>query len=177
MNSRSEDNKPKVYLAGYDVFRTDAAEYGRQMKQLCGEYGFEGIFPLDKDIQPLPDRLKMAAAIFEGNVKLVRKADIIIANLNPFRGHEPDSGTVFECGLGFAWDKKLYGYVSDGRTIAEKLLFESDRETGLYKDGMQVENFGLPINLMLSIPVTIIEGVLEDALLRARQDLTDSSLL
>ncbi len=37
---------------------------------------------------------------------------------------------------------------------------------------MQVENFGPPINLMLSIPVTIIEGVLEDALLKARQDLT-----
>ena len=64
MNSRSEDNKPKVYLAGYDVFRTDAAEYGRQMKQLCGKYGFEGIFPLDKDIQPLPEQVEDGGSYF-----------------------------------------------------------------------------------------------------------------
>lgn len=163
--------KLKVYMAGFEVFRTDAVELGKQMKELCEAYGFEGIFPLDKDIKPSPTKWETAQAIFAGNVKLVQKADIIIANLNPFRGHEPDSGTVFECGLGYAMNKKLYGFVSDKRTQAEKLLPGIDSQTGLYQDGMQVENFELPTNLMLSVPLTMVEGGLEDALKQARQDL------
>lgn len=166
--------RPKVYLAGFEVFRPDASEHGRQMKQLCAEYGFEGIFPLDKDIKPQPTKLETATAIFEGNVKLVHKADIIIANLNPFRGHEPDSGTVFECGLGYALNKKLYGHIEDGRSITEKLQFGIDSETGLYQDSMNVENFELPINLMLGISIEMVHGTLEDALRKAREDLASS---
>jgi nucleoside 2-deoxyribosyltransferase len=165
--------RPKVYMAGYEVFQTDAVEIGIQMKQLCTEYGFEGIFPLDKDIQPQPNKLKTAKAIFEGNVTLIQKADIIIANLNPFRGKEPDSGTVFECGLGYGLGKKLYGFLSDNRTMAEKLLPETEASTGLYEDGMRIENFGLPTNVMLSIPMTIVGGTLEDALKQAREDLIE----
>ncbi len=161
----------KVYMAGFEVFQTDAAETGSRMKRLCVEYGFEGIFPLDKDIKPQPDKLGTAKAIFEGNIKLIEKADLIIANLNTFRGKEPDSGTVFECGFGYGLGKKLYGFLSDKRTMAEKLLPGMDAVSGLYKDGMRVEDFGLPTNLMLSIPVTIVEGTLEDALRQARMDL------
>ncbi|WP_219834959.1 nucleoside 2-deoxyribosyltransferase [Paenibacillus sp. R14(2021)] len=163
--------QPKVYMAGFEVFQTDAVETGVRMKQLCKDYGFEGIFPLDKDITPQPDPLETAKLIFDGNVKLVQKADIIIANLNPFRGKEPDSGTVFECGLGYGLGKKLYGFLSDNRAMAEKLLPETQAATGLYEDGMRVENFGLPVNVMLSIPITIVEGTLEDALKQAREDL------
>jgi nucleoside 2-deoxyribosyltransferase len=169
-------NEQKVYLAGYDVFRTDAADYGLQMKRLCKEYGFEGIFPLDKDIKPSPSKMETATAIFEGNLILIRKADIIIANLNPFRGQEPDSGTVFECGLGYALNKKLYGYLTDSRTMADKLLPGTDPDTGLYLDGMHIENFGLPNNLMLAVPMTIVEGTLEDALDRLRKDLRETEL-
>lgn len=161
----------KVYMAGFEVFKPDAVEIGIRMKQLCKEYGFEGIFPLDKDIKPRPDLLETAKAIFEGNVRLVEKADIVIANLNPFRGKEPDSGTVFECGLGYGLGKKLYGFLADDRTMAEKLLPETEAATGLYADGMRIENFGLPMNVMLSIPITIVAGTLEDALKRAREDL------
>lgn len=160
----------KIYMAGFEVFYPDAAERGKQMKALCAKYGFEGIFPLDKDIKPQPTRRGTASAIFEGNVKLVQKADIIIANLNPFRGTEPDSGTVFECGLGYAWNKKLYAHVLDARTMAEKLQPGTDAETGLY-DGMTVEQFDLPNNLMLGVPVTIVEGTLEDALRKVRADM------
>ncbi|MFX3636394.1 MAG: nucleoside 2-deoxyribosyltransferase [Candidatus Pristimantibacillus sp.] len=167
----TQSNKLKIYMAGFEVFRPDAVEAGIAMKQLCAEYGFEGIFPLDKDIKPQSTVHATATAIFEGNVKLVQKADIIIANLNPFRGQEPDSGTVFECGLGYALNKKLYGHILDGRTMNEKLQSAIDSETGLYEDGMNVENFGLSNNLMLAVPMTIVQGELADALKRVREDL------
>ncbi|RUS42851.1 nucleoside 2-deoxyribosyltransferase [Cohnella sp. AR92] len=164
----------KIYMAGFEVFRPDAVETGIRMKRLCDEYGFEGIFPLDKDIKPQPTKHETATAIFEGNVRLVNRADIVIANLNPFRGSEPDSGTVFECGLAYGLGKKLYGFVTDRRTMEERLHPDIDPATGLHKDGMTVENFDLPINLMLSVPVTIVEGTLEDALKRLREDLNPS---
>lgn len=168
--------KPKVYMAGFEVFRTDALEVGARMKRLCEEYGFEGIFPTDKDIRPQPDKLSTAKAIFEGNLRLIEKADLIIANLNPFRGQEPDPGTVFECGYGFGLGKKLYGFLDDGRTMAEKLSPGMDAETGLYEDGMSVEDFGLPVNLMIAVPAKIAEGSLEDALKMARKDILESEM-
>ena len=81
----------------------------------------------------------------------------MIANLNPFRGDEPDSGTCFEAGYAFAKGKTVYGYVSDARTLREK-LGEAD------ENGFSVENFGLPLNLMLSCAAKIVEGDFAKAL-------------
>ena len=75
----------------------------------------------------------------------------MIANLNAFRGREPDSGTCFEVGYAFAKGKKVYGYVSDARTMREKL-------GGADENGFSVEDFGLPLNLMLSCAAKIVEG-------------------
>ena len=36
----------RIYLAGFDVFRLDAAEYGRGLQRACASFGFEGIYPL-----------------------------------------------------------------------------------------------------------------------------------
>ncbi|WP_248928806.1 nucleoside 2-deoxyribosyltransferase [Paenibacillus hamazuiensis] len=168
-----EAGVPKIYLAGVHVFRPDAVQYGRELRELCRAYGFEGLYRLDKE--PLdnlsgPDTAKM---IFYANVGLIRVADILIADLNPFRGYEPDSGTVFECGLGYALNKKLYGFISDGRTMYDKLAHAINPQTGTFKDGMAVENFGLPLNLMLSIPVHLVVGSLEECLKRVRSDLLE----
>jgi nucleoside 2-deoxyribosyltransferase len=43
--------RPVVYLAGFDVFRPDAAAYGASLKVLCDELGFTGIFPLDAEFE------------------------------------------------------------------------------------------------------------------------------
>ncbi|MFB5677136.1 nucleoside 2-deoxyribosyltransferase [Paenibacillus terreus] len=162
--------RPKVYLAGFHVFRPDAVEYGRAMREACGPYGFEGLFPLDKESYDNLGKKDTAAMIFHANEGLIREADIIMADLNVFRGAEPDSGTVFECGFGYAIGKKLYGYTSDGRPMKDRLAGSIDPGTGLCSDGMHVEDFGLPLNLMLSVPMTIVTGWLEQCLVRARQD-------
>ena len=68
-----------------------------------------------------------------------------------FRGEEPDSGTCFELGYAYAKGKRLYGYLSESRTLREK-LGETD------KGGYCVENFGLPVNLMLGVAATLVAG-------------------
>ena len=104
----------KIYLAGFDVFAPDARQRGAKMKMMCAEKGFAGLYPFDNEADNAQD-------IFAGNCGLIDQADIVIANLNPFRGAEPDSGTCFEVGYAHAKGKQIYGYVSDGRAMREKI--------------------------------------------------------
>ena len=85
-----------IYLAGPDVFLANALEVGERKRELCRRFGFEGLFPLDQDESVGAD----AAKIFQANCALMRRADIGLFNLTPFRGPSADCGTVFE--LGFA---------------------------------------------------------------------------
>ena len=57
------------------------------------------------------------------------------ANLNTFRGKEPDSGTCFEIGYAYALGKKIYGYLEDDRTMLEKMGAAAD------ENGFAVEDF------------------------------------
>lgn len=161
----------KIYLAGPDVFRHDVNEWAGSVRELCRRYGFEPLLPVDHE-ETAPDR------IFQANIDLIRKAQVVAANLDPFRGPEPDSGTAFELGFALALGKKIAGYVTRLETVAERVTKanygskEPPVAGDLLKDcrGMVVENFGLPCNLMLSIPAHIVEGGLEACLksLRAR---------
>ncbi len=38
---------PRVYLAGFDVFRADAAAHGEHLKLQCRMRGMVGLYPLD----------------------------------------------------------------------------------------------------------------------------------
>lgn len=145
-----------IYFAGFDVFAPDAAERGEQMKKICKSCGFVGRYPLD-------NQLTDAAEIFNANIGMIRECDIIAANVNSFRGAEPDSGTCFEIGFAYALGKKIYCYTGDGRTLREK-LGETD------SSGMNVEDFGYPLNLMLSVPSEIVIGDFEDCIRKISAD-------
>ncbi len=151
----------KIYLAGHDVFRPDALEFAEKSRALCRQFGFEALTPLDN---PETD----PKSIYEANIALIRKAQIVVANLNPFRGAEPDSGTVFELGYALALGKKVFGYVASEETCLERVrrLMGVEEGIGCPTDshGMAVEDFGLTHNLMLAVPVQIVVGGLEDCL-------------
>jgi nucleoside 2-deoxyribosyltransferase len=141
----------KIYLAGPDVFEKDALEVGKTLKELCRDLGFEGLFPLDNVLEAKEPRA-LAKEIRHANLALIRQADIVMANLNPFRGFEPDSGTVYEVGFAEALGKPVFGYAEDLRTMKERLI-ESQRlcHTDEYcKEGKLIEDFQLSHNLMLS---------------------------
>jgi nucleoside 2-deoxyribosyltransferase len=158
----------KIYIAGFDVFRTDSIEIGKEYSQMCKDYGFVGLYPLDNVVDFNQEKQKIASDIFQANKKMIEEADIIIANLNPFRGHEADSGTVWECGYATGLGKKVYGYMditSDYIDKFDKNEISIETDYTLDKDGLIIEDFNHPINLMIACSVEkIIEGGFEDVL-------------
>ncbi len=146
----------KIYLAGSDVFAYDAAERGERMKQLCRMYDMEGLYPLDQVC-------RTAEEIFEANTALIRACDAVAANINPFRGNEPDSGTAFEIGYAYAMGKRIFCYADDMRSLREKLGAEDT-------DGYMVEDFDLPFNLMIAVPARLVRGDFEDCIRAIRRE-------
>lgn len=93
-----------IYLAGPDVFRPDAEAHGETLKALCAEFGFLGLYPLDHALPAdIREPAAQAAWIYRANVGLIERADCVLANLEPFRGSEPDSGTAFEVATPWPW--------------------------------------------------------------------------
>jgi nucleoside 2-deoxyribosyltransferase len=132
----------KIYLAGPDVFREDANEWFDVMKEMCIEYGFIGLSPFDSEAGNNAN----SSVIFTANVKLIDECDIVVANLDPFRGPNIDDGTAFEIGYAYAKGKEIWGYTMvsclELKEITEIWNVESD-------DFPHVENFGLCRNLMI----------------------------
>jgi nucleoside 2-deoxyribosyltransferase len=143
----------KVYLAGPDVFFPNPQDVGLEKKRICAEYGFEGIFPLDNEIPNAGlEKSQTAEAIFQANCKAMDEADLIVANMMPFRGVSTDAGTAFEIGYMYARGKPVFGYGTDGLTYLERVLkADLGATVGIPRDrqGMHIEDFDLTDNLML----------------------------
>lgn len=156
---------PKVYFAGPDVFFRDGRAVFQRLKAACAALGLEGLEPFDGQLDiaagESPDAF--ALRIYEGNVARIRACDGVIANLAPFRGLEPDSGTVFEVGFAIALGKPVVGYQVSHETyaarVARQLPCTTDtdgtvREAG---NGSMVEGLGQRINLMLSRSIELAD--------------------
>lgn len=145
-------SKMKVYLAGPDVFLPDAAEIGRKKVNLCDRYGFIGLFPLDNEIDPSAGDASLQ--IFRGNEVMMDRADVIVANLTPFRGPSADAGTVYELGYMAGRNKLCLGYSNDPSHYADRVARIAGLEEqadGRIVDGggFTVENFDQADNLMI----------------------------
>lgn len=158
----------KIYIAGPDVFKKNSIEIGKNFSNLCRKYGFKGLYPLDNTIDFKQEKHKIAKDIYEANITLIKESDIVIANLNSFRGYEADSGTVWECGFGYALGKEVYGYLSrKGAYIDQFEKSKNEDELFYDKDDLMIEDFDHPINLMIACSCKeIIEGDFEDVLKR-----------
>jgi nucleoside 2-deoxyribosyltransferase len=132
----------RIYLAGPEVFLPDALSVGAAKRQLCAEFGFEGLFPLDAslDLAGL-SKAEAARRIALANEALMQSADAIIANLTPFRGASMDAGTAYEV-----------GYMRANRARAFRLnpplAYDCDRAN------YEIEDFGLAENLMIAVAVS-----------------------
>ena len=158
----------KIYIAGFDVFKPNSIEIGKKYVQLCKKYGFEGLYPLDNVVDFNQEKRKIAQDIYKANVNLINQCDIVIANINSFRGKEADSGTIWECGFATALGKKVYGYMKNELNYID--TFSKDEikiidNTKVDLDNRVIEDFDYPINLMIACSVEkIIFGEFEDCL-------------
>ena len=146
----------QVYLAGPDVFLPDPTRRAEAMKRICQLYGLIATSPLD----PLPGEAADATGaadpyrIAQRNEAHIRHCDAIIANITPFRGPGADPGTAFEIGFGCALGKPVFAYATvsaDQATRVRDLPGSSGRHDA---EGLEIEDFGLFENLMLSCGIT-----------------------
>ncbi|KAK42566.1 nucleoside 2-deoxyribosyltransferase [Caballeronia jiangsuensis] len=153
-------SEPRIYLAGFDVFRRDAKEHGEHLKQLCRDRRFVGLYPLDGQVPSSLQRQDAARWIYAANIELIRSADIVMANLDDFRGSgEPDSGTAFEVGFAAALGKPIWAYRSNEGTLAQRVEAAATGGKGAYcAGGYLIEDFGLSVNLMLACSTQLVVG-------------------
>ncbi|ESL11617.1 hypothetical protein TRSC58_00628 [Trypanosoma rangeli SC58] len=140
----------KIYIAGPAVFNADmGAAYYERVRKLLRVHGVTPLIPVDNEATG-------AAEIRAKNMEMIRQCDAVIADLSPFRSHEPDCGTAFEVGYAAALGKTVLVFTSDRRSMREKYGGACDAA------GMTVEDFGLPFNLMLC-DGTEVFGSFDDA--------------
>ncbi|WP_347556178.1 nucleoside 2-deoxyribosyltransferase [Robbsia sp. KACC 23696] len=158
----------KIYLAGPDVFFRDPIARGAALRARCAAFGFAGHFPLDAALPPdaddivqpdgstaLPPTPGSAMRIYRANIALLRGCDAVMANVQDFRGAEPDSGTVFEIGYAVALGLPVWAYGAPDKPISEQVAHDA---AGRDSADWQVEDFGLPRNLMLSCSSRVVAG-------------------
>jgi nucleoside 2-deoxyribosyltransferase len=152
--------RPRLYLAGPEVFLRNAKKAGAAKAAICTQYGLEGCFPLDAEIETdglsLPE---IGFAIFRANEALLDSCDGLIANLTPFRGPGMDAGTAYEIGYMRAKGRPVFGYSNDGRCYFDRVKAHDAglkrRKGGLpgmeFEDSRRlgVEQFGFTDNLMI----------------------------
>lgn len=138
-------NMLTIYLAGPDVFRSDYQAHKATLKALCGAAGIVLLCPADDELVEVTGK-SLSLRIFEQNIALIDRADIVMANVQNFRGCEPDSGTVFEVGYAVGRGKAVWCYNAPKGALVEQVAGDVN---GRDKDGYLVENFGHGRNLML----------------------------
>jgi nucleoside 2-deoxyribosyltransferase len=145
----------RVYLAGPEVFLPDAVEMGRRKKELCAAYGFEGLYPFDNEISPNLPGERIDALIYHANEAMIRRAELGICNLTPFRGLSADAGTVFELGMLVGLGKRVFGYTNEVDDLLERVkradavTYDVERKVWRDSTGVAIENFDNADNLMI----------------------------
>lgn len=151
----------KVYFAGPDVFRYDAPVYfNDEIAEKCKINDIQPLFPLDTD---LTDPI----SIFNNNIALIHECNVVLANLDPFRGASLDAGTAFEIGYATAIGKNIVGYY----TYDSFLSYKDRMEPMFWEYSSQyplIEDFDLSDNLMIIYGCNFIAKSLDEAIQLAK---------
>ncbi|MEG0832789.1 MAG: nucleoside 2-deoxyribosyltransferase [Oscillospiraceae bacterium] len=172
--------KPKAYLAGYKMFFPDADERAESDKKICDKYGIIGVYPPDEEPDdefakyvPKDDsQEEILRGYFMRDVNNMQRCDMVLAQLEDFRGTEPDSGTAFECGYMAGKGKRLYAYCGDTSPLLERVKIKKHKNAeGLWcdEDENRIEDFGYPLNLMFCGCMKVYD-TFENMVIGARAD-------
>lgn len=138
----------RAYLAGPDVFLPDADAHAARKIAICATHGIEGLAPLNEGLTDWQ-------AIFDKDVAMMEASDIIIANLTPFRGPSADAGTLVELGWFLGRGRPIFAYSNAHQDFSARSRAQVEAVPDPF-EGIGVEGFGLPDNLM--IPGAVLSG-------------------
>ena len=154
----------RAYMAGPYVFQPDAA-IALFRERVCGlcEGSLQRvvipIFPMDPIPALQPNRPPFTMDITDPQKiaahcrRHIARCDVIIADVTPFRGVQPDPGTVLEIGIAHGAGKRVVLYTRGNvPSLRERLTTEGFMKPRDERDreGFFVEDFGLPVDTMLS---------------------------
>ena len=71
---RTGSSRHRIYLAGPDVFRPDAAGHGRRLVALCAQHGFDAVFPLDESLPAGLPGSEAARRIYQANLAHIERS-------------------------------------------------------------------------------------------------------
>lgn len=172
----------RAYLAGPEVFLPNAREILDCKIALTRSYGFTPVSPGDLSVPQTETRRQRGLAISALNEKLMSSADLIIANLTPFRGVAADVGTAFELGFMCARGCPAFAFSNCAENHFERVsrlyggevhLGPDGRHRG--PDGLALENFDMADNLMLDGGIAARGGVIVTRKVSVDQLFTDLS--
>src|SRR5260370_42121310 len=87
-----------AYLAGPDVFLPDAAAHAAREVEICRRSGLRGLPPLNEDVATAAKHKEVWQTIYEKDIALMDRCDMIIGDLQPFAGASPDARTLIAAG-------------------------------------------------------------------------------
>jgi nucleoside 2-deoxyribosyltransferase len=161
----------RAYLAGPDIFLSEAVQLTERKKAICARHGLIGISPLD----PLPGEPADWAALPEWrrialrNEAHIRSCDLMLANLTPFRGPSADVGTVYEVAFMRSLSRPVFAYATTAAGFTRRTLDFAAGQGGVVAapdgslrdaQGMLIEHFGLFDNLMIEAGILASGGKL-----------------
>jgi nucleoside 2-deoxyribosyltransferase len=147
-----------VYLSGPDQWAPEPADLMARKRHRVEAAGMTALDGRGRFTIEIDNSEVAAREIYADALGRLRQSDAVIANCTPWRGAGCDPGTAFEIGFAAALGKPVFAYMNvmseDEAELRERvdILFGAQLgEDGAWRDpdGAEIEDFGLPENLML----------------------------
>lgn len=155
-----------IYIAGPECFYPNGYELWDAMGKKAEYFGFCVVMPTKNELRlDNEDLRKNADEIFQNCAKAMNEATAIIADLEQFRGSEPDGGSLFEIGMAYARGLRCYGFTRDKRDMIFKHQDISLRDGRAYDgEGRILPYQDTPFCPSLIGSCKLIEGGFDDCL-------------
>ncbi len=169
--------KEWIYIAGPECFYIGGTEMLAAMRKRAESLGFGVTLPNDHPLDMSSENLQdHAQSIFADLKEIMLDTTVIIADLEAYRGSEPDSGTIYEIGMAYAKGAKCYGYTRDKRPLAWKDQKYVLRDGKVYDEhGREAPYKELPFSPCVIGSTKIVEGDFYDCLKTLQIDLEEDA--
>lgn len=161
-----------LYIAGPDCFFSNGYSLWWSKRKLAEYYGITVTMPTATELkQDAMDKRDNAKEIFDDLLMRADQTDVLIADLESFRGPEADGGTVFEMGMMYRRGARIYGYDIYMRPVIARnpyAIYQGD--VVLDEKGFPYPYSSLPFAPSVMATTTLVHGGFEDALRRYLED-------
>jgi nucleoside 2-deoxyribosyltransferase len=155
-----------IYIAGPECFYVNGYDSLGAMRKESEYYGCKVTLPNDNPLNlDHEDLRKNADEIFVNCANSMNQSTAIIADLETFRGCEPDGGSIYEIGMAYARGIRCYGYTRDLRNMVHKYPLAVLKDGVVYDhDGRELPYQNLPFSPCVMGSCKVIEGNYSDCL-------------